>query len=73
MAGLEGGMGAALVGAVGGLLALGPESALPMVAAVWLEYPESLCMSLGKTSSLPRSAEGERFAATLAVGAGDVR
>lgn len=69
-------MGAALVGAVGGLLALGPESALPMVAAVWLEYPESLCMSLGKTSSLPRlpsSAEGERFAATLAVGAGDVR
>lgn len=55
-AGLGGGMGATVavvVEAAGGLLALGAESALLMVAAVWLEYPESLCKSLGRTLSMP--------------------
>jgi len=54
-----------------------PESALLlMVAAVWLEYPESLWRSMLTTFSaagfsLPRSEWWERFAATLA--AGDLR
>jgi hypothetical protein len=56
--------------------ALMPESALLMVAAVWLEYPESLWRSMLATLStvgfsLLRSELLERFAATLA--AGDLR
>jgi hypothetical protein len=62
-----------LGGARGGLwpLALGPVSALLMVAAVWLEYPESLWRSLwtpfpdGGDLSWPTSGL-ERLAATLA-------
>ena len=78
MVGLGGGSGAA--GTTGGLrdLTLGAESALLMVAAVWLEYPESLAASgpTFSTSSLSalRSLECERLAPTLAsLGAGDPR
>jgi hypothetical protein len=82
-AGLGGGLSSALTGAAGGLcdFALGAESALLMVAAVWLEYPESLWTSMLWTTF---SAAGwrseptefcERLAATLAFsgGAGEVR
>lgn len=82
IAGLDGGTGAASTGAVGGLcdFALGPESALLMVAAVWLEYPESLWRSLLRPTfsgvgvlSEPRSDGWERLAATLALAAGERR
>lgn len=77
--GLGGGMEAALEGAVEVCenFALGPESALLMVPAVWLEYPESLRRSMGTAVSVEPSATGlsapksdgwERFAATLAAG-----
>lgn len=63
---------------MGGLeaLALMAESALLlMVAAVWLEYPESLWRSMLTVFSttgfsVPRSEWCERFAATLAAGDG---
>lgn len=66
---------AALGGARGGLwlwpFALGPESALLMVAAVWLEYPESLWRSLWPplatdAEDLSLTSGFERLAATLA-------
>jgi hypothetical protein len=61
-------------GRTGGLrwdVALGAESALLMVAAVWLEYPESLCWSIGRSGgglSAPWTEGLERFAWTLALG-----
>jgi hypothetical protein len=81
-AGLAGAAGAALTftctGATGGLcdFALGAESALLMVAAVWLEYPESLwrsmwtaCSALGDLSP-PRSDGFDLLAAMLALSLG---
>ena len=61
-------------GRTGGLrwdVALGAESALLMVAAVWLEYPESLCWSIGRSGdglSGPWTEGLERFWWTLALG-----
>lgn len=78
VAGLGGGIEAALEGAVEvcDIFALDAESALLMVPAVWLEYPEaSLWRSMGtifsvsaRGLSVPRSEGLERFAATLAPG-----
>lgn len=77
VAGLGGGIEAALEGAVEvcDIFALDAESALLMVPAVWLEYPESLRRSMGTTFScsarglsVPKSDGLERFAATLAAG-----
>jgi hypothetical protein len=53
------------------VVALGAESALLMVAAVRLEYPESLCWSIGRSGGALSATEGlERFWWTLALGSG---